>query len=558
MRADRSASADAAWRAAIVGIVVLTPIAYWPSLSGGFLIDDDILLTDSALIRAADGVWRFWWSAEAIDYWPVSNTSLWLEWRLWGGQALGYRITNLLLHVVEALLFWRILSRLAIPGAAVAALLFALHPVNVETVAWISQRKTLLALLFAQLSALAYLKAEGPSAPRAGLWYAASLTCFAAALLSKVSVAIFPLLLVLMIAWTRRLVRRDAARLAPFFLTAAALVGVNIWFRARDPNIEVQIDIVGAALRAGCAVWFYLSKALLPVDLAFMYEPWRIEAAQVRWWLPLGAAVLATLLLWRWRDTWSRPLLFAWLYYCLALLPAMGLTETPYIEDHYQHPALIAVTAVVAAAWQRWRERIDSPRLANAVMLGVVAALTLLTWRHAANFTDNVTLMRAATVTDPQSATAHRNLAFALLHAGDAPAAQRAGEDAVALDPGGVEARKVLAAALAALGDRAAAIEQLRVALQLGASDPETLGNLGAFLRESGRPREALSHLEEAVRRSPRSFRLRCNLGKTLLELGETDEAMRHFEEALRIDPTAEEARQLLAAAREQRPATAN
>lgn len=555
-RSARSPPLRTVWRPAVAAIVILTPIAYWPSLWGGFLIDDDILLTDSALIKAADGVWRFFWSAEAIDYWPVSNTSLWLEWRLWGGQALGYRITNLLLHVVESLLFWRILSRLAIPGAAVAALLFAVHPINVESVAWISQRKTLLALLFAQLSALAYLRSEGSTASgRPRLWYAASLGCFAAALLSKVSVAIFPLLLMLMIAWTRPLVRRDVARLAPFFLTAAALVVINVWFRARDPNIEVGLDLLEGALRAGCAVWFYLSKALLPINLAFMYEPWRIDATQVRWWLPLIAAAVVTLLLWICRNTWSRPLLFAWVYYCVALLPAMGLTEAPFIEDHYQHPALIAVTALVAAAWLRWRERGAARRSADAVMLAIVALLALLTARHAARFVDNVTLMRAAVVTYPDSAIAHRNLAFALLHAGDARAAKQAGEGAIALDPTGPEARKVLAAALAAQGERAAAIEQLRLALQLGAADAETLGNLGAFLRESGLPRDALPYFEDAVRRSPRSFRLHCNLGKTLLELGEADRAMHHFEEALRLQPDSTEARALLTAARKSPPA---
>lgn len=550
--AARSPPLQAAWRAAVAAIVILTPIAYWPSLSGGFLIDDDILLTGSTLIQAADGVWRFWWSVEAIDYWPVSNTSLWLEWRLWGAQPLGYRITNLLLHVVESLLFWRVLSRLAIPGAAVAALLFALHPVNVETVAWISQRKTLLALLFAQLSALAYLRSEDPAeSGRPALWYVVSLVCCAAALLSKVSVAVYPLLLALMIAWLRPPTRRDAARLAPFFLTTAVLVAVNVWFRARDPNIDVRVDLVEGALRAGCAVWFYLSKALLPIDLAFMYEPWRIDAAQFRWWLPLLAAAAVTLLLLRNRHTAARPVLFAWSYYCVALLPAMGLTETPFIEDHYQHPALIAVTAVVAGAWQRWRERRAARRAADAVMLAIVAMLALQTSRHAAHFVDNVTLMRAAVVADPHSATAHRNLAFALLHAGDARAAQRAGRDAVELDPLAIEARKVLAAALAAAGDRAAAVEQLRTALRLGADDAETLGNLGSFLRESGRPRDALPYLEDAVRRSPRSFRLHCNLGKTLLELGEAGRAMRHFEEALRLQPDSTEARMLLEAARE-------
>jgi protein O-mannosyl-transferase len=537
---------------AVVAVLLLTPLVYLPSLGGGFLIDDDVLLTRSPLIAAPDGWWRFWFSTEAIDYWPLSNTSLWLEWRLWGEWPPGYRLSNLLLHVAEALLLWRILLRLAIPGAALAALLFALHPVNVETVAWISQRKTLLAMLFVQLSALLYLRAEAPAATGrlpAGRAYWLAVAAFALALLSKISVAVFPPLLALLSWWRRPLIWRDAGRLAPFFALAALLGAVNVWYRARDPHIDVEVDVLGAALRAGCAVWFYLSKALLPLDLAFMYPPWRIDPGQAIWWLPLAAAAAVTFLLWRRRHGSGRAPLFAWAFYCVALSPAVGLTETPFVEDHYQHLALAAVVAFAAAGWARLAR--VATTTAVAVAVATVAALAVLTWRHVADFSDNVTLMRAAVAVYPEAAVAHRNLAFALLQDGEATAAKRAAADAVALDTESVDARKILAAALAAEGDHDGAVEQLSVALRLGGDDPETLGNMGAFLRESGRAAAALPYFERALRLRPRSVTLHCNLGKTLLELDRGELAMWHFEEALRIDPGAGEARRLLDVARQ-------
>ena len=133
-------------------------LAYSPSINGGFILDDDKLLTENDIVQAPDGIQRFWLSTEAVDYWPLSNSTLWIEWRLWGMHPAGYRATNLILHAAEAFLIWALLRKLAIPGAFLAATFFAVHPVNVEAAAWIAQRKDMLALLFFLLSILWYLK----------------------------------------------------------------------------------------------------------------------------------------------------------------------------------------------------------------------------------------------------------------------------------------------------------------------------------------------------------------------------------------------------------------
>jgi tetratricopeptide (TPR) repeat protein len=539
-------------------IAALCFLAYRPSLSGGFLIDDDILLTHSALVHADDGLWRFWFTAEAVDYWPVSNSSFWLEWRIWKMNPEGYRVTALILHVVESLLLWRILSLLAIPGAFFGALLFAVHPVNAESIAWISQRKTLLAMLFAQLATLAYLKSErveataaGQHTDRASTWYGLSLFAFALALLSKISIAVFPALLALCIAWLRPMRRRDVARLTPFFLLAGALVSVNLWIRAGDPYIRgPQGDTIEWLLRATATVWFYLGKALFPINLAFMYPNPSIDPQRWLSWLPSAAAFALTVVLVRYRGSGTRPLLFAWTYYWVALLPALGFSETPYIEDHYQHLALCAVAAVVAAGWSVLRAHTASARwIVDAVAVTTGAALVLATERHAAQFTDNVVLMRAAADAYPRSPVAQRNLAFALLEAGQPDEGIPHLEEALRLDPESVEARKTLAVSLVRTGELGRAIEVLETAVRLQPDDAEALGNLGAFLREAGEAPESIPYFEHSLQLDPKSAQTHCNLGKALLETGQVTRAIEQFEKAARIDPESTEAKRLLALA---------
>ncbi len=261
----------------IAGLVVA---AYWPSLEGGFIWDDRLYLTHCDLIKAPDGLYRFWFTTDPIDYWPVSNSSLWLEWRLWGMDPAGYRITNLVLHICVGLLIWAVLKRLAVPAAFLAALLFVVHPVNVESVAWIAQRKGLLAMLFGLLSMLWYLKPEEEKSRRGeeekggwNRWYWLSLSAFLLAMLSKGSVAFLPVVLLAILWWRRRRITlADAATTIPFFLVALALTAVNIWFQAQHAGAGIRQARFGERLAgAGDDLWFYLAKDFLPIDLSFIY-----------------------------------------------------------------------------------------------------------------------------------------------------------------------------------------------------------------------------------------------------------------------------------------------
>ena len=261
----------------LAGVVLIAAagfVVYWPCISGGYLLDDPQLLTDNILVKLSDGLYHFWCTNEPIDYWPATNTTFWLEWRLWGMQLSGYHVTNLMLHVAGALLIWLILRKLSIPGAFLAGLIYAVHPVNVESVAWISQRKDMTATLFFLLSILWYLKAEAsaaiddllPAGSRGGpwgratgerretvadsarglsglnfdRWYWLSLAAFVLAMLGKGSAAILPVLLVGIIWWLRPLTRRDIVRVAPFFIVGLILAEVNVWFQRHGAEAPIR------------------------------------------------------------------------------------------------------------------------------------------------------------------------------------------------------------------------------------------------------------------------------------------------------------------------------
>jgi protein O-mannosyl-transferase len=549
----------------IAGLVLLT---YWPAIHGGFVLDDDLLLTDNPLIKAPDGLYRIWFTRQSVDYWPVTNSSFWAQWRLWGMNPTGYHVTNLLLHIADCLLIWLLLKRISIPGGFIAALLFAVHPVNVESVAWIAQQKNLLSLLFFLLSLLWYSKSQYPVAtnlekpPRRRLeiaehhlspwnrWYVLSLLAFVVAMLSKGSVAILPLVLLLIIWWQRGQINMsDLWRMVPFFSVAIALTIVNIWFQTHGAVTAIRsVTFAQRLAGAGAALWFYLFKAILPLNLVLVYPQWNIDISNPLWWLPFAAAVAVTIVLIRAAsftiNPWPRNLLFAWGFFNVALLPVLGFVDVGYmryslVADHYQYIALIGVLALVAAAGTYWYHH--TPQSAKAglaiIAIAVVANLAFLTSKQSRLYANSFTLYEYTLQQNPASWLTHTNLSVDLANANRPQEARDHAQEALRLKPNYADAHCALGVALAKLGQTDQAIQEYRQALDLDPSFAEAACNLGAALGGKGQLPEAVHYLERAVALKPHSFEAHSNLGRALASVGRLPEALEQLKIAVQLHP---------------------
>ncbi|MGI8966742.1 MAG: hypothetical protein ACR2H1_11740, partial [Limisphaerales bacterium] len=352
-RPEKVAGSSIFW--GLILILALTLLAYSPMFQAGFIWDDDDMLTENPLIK--NGLGDIWFSTKFYDYFPLTLTSFWLEWRLWRMNPTGYHATNILLHGFTSIFFWRVLKYLKIPGAWFAGLVFALHPVNVESVAWITERKNTLAMFFYALSLLLYLKFENAKhGIRNNKFYILSIITFLLALLSKTSVVMFPFVLLGCLWWRNgRIGRRDFLRVLPFFALSFVLALVTIWFQY---NRAISTDIVHAAsfaarlAGAGWATWFYLFKALVPIHLAFVYPRWEINGGALLSYLPALALLGWLFFLWAFRKSWGKPFLFGVGYFILTLFPVLGFFNIYFqkyslVADHWQYTSIIGIIALV-------------------------------------------------------------------------------------------------------------------------------------------------------------------------------------------------------------------
>jgi tetratricopeptide (TPR) repeat protein len=535
------------WLLALV-LAIVTFVVYFPALHGGFVFDD-VLIIRSPLVHASDGLYRFWFTKEASDYYPLSWSLWWAEWQAWGMDATGYHVVNVLLHAVNAILIWTVLRRLKIPGAWLAALVFAIHPVNAATVAWISEQKNTLSMLFYALAILLYLRFDEKSDWR---WYAASLMAFLLALFSKTAVVMLPVVLLGCVWWQRgRMRSKDLLRTVPFFIPSLVSGLVTIWFQHEHYLIAHPVRNVGFPFRlaaAGWVPWFYLYKALLPLNLSVIYPQWHINVSQWTAWLPGAFLVGCFILFWVKRNTWGRSCLFGLGYFVVMLFPVLGFFDQGFyqyslVSDHWQYYSIIGVIAlVVAAAVIGWRT--NPPGRALSEVTGVAIALLLgaATWTRAGVYATSETLWRDTLAKNPNAWMAHNNLGLALQGVGNIPEAIEHYEQAVRLNPGFAEAHNNFGSALQQAGNLEAAREQYEQAVRLAPDYAHAHNNLGVVLFQLQHLPEAKAQYEEALRLEPDYAKAHVNLGLVLAALGNVAEAMQHWEQALRINPNSADA----------------
>ena len=411
--------------------MVFTFIIYTPVLRGGFLWDDDTLITENRIIKADDGLHRLWFTKEQPDYYPLTGSLWWLEWRIFGDNAPGYHVVNVLLHAANAVLVWLVLRRLKIPGAWLAGLVFAVHPVNVATVGWISEQKNTLSMFFFAVSILLYLKFDKESSWR---WYVLSLIAFLPALLSKSAVVMLPFALLGCVWWLHgRLRWKDWVRSMPFFVLSLVLGLVTIWFQYHQvlQGVPVRNDGIPARLAAaGWIPWFYLYKACLPLNLTVIYRKWPIDAARWISYGPGALLVVCFLIFWRKRRTWGRPLLFGLGYYVVMLFPVLGffdqaLYRYTLVADHWQYYSIVGAIALAVAAGDQVCRRMTKQHRQGGTVAAVVilSMLGAASWRRAGIYAADEKLWQDNVAKNPTAWMAYSNLGLNMEWAGNLDAA---------------------------------------------------------------------------------------------------------------------------------------
>ncbi len=556
-------------------LVLLTLVAYLPVWRGEFVWDDLLLVSKNPLVTGKLGLGSIWFQTD----FPLTHVVLWLQWLLWGGHPAGYHVVNVLLHGLNAVLVWRLAARfMPRDGLApwLAGALFALHPVCVASVAWISEVKNTLSLAFYLAGALWFLRseeagrgsgvqdpAEGAhrSLASVGRYYWLSLGAFLLALLSKTSTVMLPVVLLLCVWWERTgrgsrdegrgneaadpssggagtrpstLDHQLFLRLAPFFALALAFGLMTVWFQRHQAMAgESAASFVGRFAQAGLALWFYLGKTLLPVKLSLIYPGWNIQAATPLAYVPLLLWCGGLALCWVYRRSWGRHALLGLGWFTINLFPVLGFFDMYYfalapVGDQFEYLPLIGIAGLVAGALQA----LPAPGVRRLTGPALATALSVLTVQRAGVFAKDETLWRDTLAKNPAAWSAHDNLGCILAEQGSLGAAMAEFRKSLELNRRSAAAHCNLGRALALEGEFAEAGRHFVAALQEKPSDAEIRRTYATALEEEGKPVEAMKQLRVALQLEP-DVPTRVQLAALLYQTGQYGEAAAQYRQVL-------------------------
>ena len=591
------------WRGWVDGLVIvlLVLLAYGSALPNGYIWDDDDYVENNLTLRSGEGLVQIWTEPSSIpQYYPLVHTTFWIEHQLWGLAPFGYHLTNVLLHALGAVLLWRFLRRLELPGAWFCAALFAVHPVTVESVAWITERKNVLSTVFALAAAIQFWDYTDRKASKN---LTLSAVFFVLALLSKTVVASLPAVLFLLLWWKKKpLEARIVVPLAAMLVVGGAMGWYTAFVertRVGAEGVQWDFTLVDRTLIAGRALWFYASKLVLPIDLIFVYPRWRIDSSQaLQYVYPVTALALPLVLLLLHKRIGRGPLV-AVLIFGGVLFPALGFLNVyphrySFVADHFQHHAALSLIVLFGAGLAmipglrptpagtvEGPAGARQPRTALAGWSVILLVLVALTFTRNFVYESKRTLWVDTIARNPNASMAHNNLGIEYHHEGNISAAIRSFREAIRTEPTNAraignlanmyvkqgrfaEAEPLLRQAiglqsnfvgayanlgvvLASRGDYAGAIEAFEKAnevnIELGHDKvPHACAGLGEIFYRTGRYAEALENLDFALRNGMTQPQVYLNYAEVLIRLGQPEPAIANFQQALNAPPTAEDA----------------
>jgi Tfp pilus assembly protein PilF len=583
---------------AAILLVFATLLAYYPAIRyGGYVWDDDAHLTNNPTLFSDTGLADIWTKPTGrVQYYPLTFMSFWLQTRMFGLDPLSYHLVNVLLHAGNALLVWMILRRLGFRGGFWIAVVFALHPVNTESVAWVTERKNVLMTCFYLLAAWSYLRFENvlePSRPikarsrRDWKLFALAIVLFICAMLSKTVACTFPAGMAVILWWKKRLGRREMLRLIPFLI-------IGLGLAARTAYLEThEVGSIGSAwnytlldrsIIAGRATWFYVGKLLWPTNLAFSYPLWKIDASDFPQVLMPVAVLVMLAALWLYKFRIGRGPLAAVVFFLVTISPALGFIDYytmiySLVADHYVYIAMIGLVAVAIEPLARWAGTSAFRQRSLAIAASAIAvALGTVTYQRTFVYQGPRELWADTLEKNPNSLLARTSMGIAFRHDGKFDKALEQFRIALAIDPHNYQSlngvgtilvdtghldeavpyfRRIIQehpqvsggyANLGSIylrrGDRNEAEKLYRQACRLDPYDQKAHYNFGLLLQATGRFAEAVDNFKIAVELDPRDANARFWYARCLAVIGRMNEALTQAEEAVRLKPDWPEAQQ--------------
>jgi protein O-mannosyl-transferase len=535
------------WQTSIgLALILLTTfVAYLPAVHGDRLWDDDAHITKPEL-QSLNGLYRIWFELGATQqYYPLLHSAFWLEHKLWGDSVLGYHLVNVLLHSTSVVLLFLILRRLNIPGALLAAAIFAVHPVMVESVAWITEQKNTLSGVFYLSSMLAYLHYDDS---RKASQYFLAMALFLLGLLTKTVIATLPAALLVIFWWQRGALswKREILPLLPFFMLGAAAGVATAWIERTQigaQGADFNLSVLQRVLIAGRVVWFYMAKLIWPANLIFIYPRWNIDPAELwQWFFPI-ATLGTTIALWLMRKRTRAPLA-GWLLFVGTLFPVLGFLNVfpflfSFVADHFQYLAslglivLFASSIMLAIAHSSATMR----RAVHAVCVLLIFLLAVTTWRQCRTYADAFRLYQTTIDRNPECWMAQLNLGKALEDTGDLQNAIACYRSALKLRPNYPQALNNLGYAFILQGRAAEGISYIEQAIQLWPDYTQARLNATLALRQLGKNEEAIVRLRELVKQEPKNAEVHGSLSSALDHIGKAEEAIDEDKIALALKP---------------------
>jgi len=537
-------------------LILFVILAYTPVWKAGFVWDDETILTANPCIVGPLGLKEIW-STPAADICPLTLTTFWAEHALLGLNPLPYHLVDVLLHGLGAILLWRVLRSLRVQGAWLGAALWALNPVTVESVAWITEMKNTESALFFLLSILFFVRWLTAKGRAGGGWSYALNSLFAVlAMAAKSSTVILPVVLCLCAWWIEgRWHWRNVVRTVPLFLMAIAASALSLWtqgLQLATVTDDRWVRTWPERLAAGDAVWFYLGKLLWPHPLSANYPRWQIDAGQWVSYLPLLAVIVTLSIFWlrsRSGGAGSRACFFAFAYFVVGLLPILGLIDTyifrySFVFDHFQYLAAIGPLALAGACLVVLSNTLipKRPWLQSALCAGLLLIVGMASWRRTWVYESADAFWADTLAKNPDSWMAHNNLGIALFGKGQLDDAVAQYQRTLEINPNYAETHNNLGMALFQKGQLDDAVARYQKALKINPNYVEAHNNLGVTLVQKGQLDDAVAHYEKALRINPNYAQAHYDLGNALFEKGQLDEAVVHYHKAIEINPSYPEA----------------